>query len=214
MPLFPGQYDLLFVPRSLSNYLALTDAQRMTVKQYVAQQIKSTIDLAQLQGWTFSLFKVLADSSGHKPESEVQQDLENLVSGLGQGGNRLSIRSDGTTYPDEPTTLGYDKQFDCGISCHHVYGLHIDDGSGVFRPWTISHPSHPGVVFELRASLMWLSASGVTGASATPAPSARTTLTEARKATGTKAFDLPAVPPPRARRAPAAPAKGRKRARS
>ncbi len=176
MAQFKGQYDFLFtlVGGSLFDYARLSKAQHMTIRQEIATEIANTIYLAQLQGWTPAT--IIADADGHKEESVIQSDLEGLISGLGRGANRLSIRPSATL---APVALGYDKQADCGISCHHVYTLHISRNYGsTYAPWTFAPPSFPQFVFQMRVSMMWISPSGVTSAVAASAPMTVLSTTE------------------------------------
>lgn len=153
---FPGQYELLFVVTEDSKpiYLGLTDAKRSAVKAEIGLLIRDTIDLDQLENWDFSHNKIVADDQSHKAESEVRSELEELVKDLGANGNRLTIKPNAMEL--DPAVLEYDKNFDCGRSCHHKYNLYLSSAGGTFLPWIVSGASAPQVLFQMRVSLMWI----------------------------------------------------------
>jgi hypothetical protein len=157
MPRFPGEYSLLFkvADASLSTYLSLDDDEHKAIKLDLRREIRETIDIAQLEAWDFSHNKILAESGGYKEEEDVSKELESVVSPLGINGNKVSVRP-GDTFV-APVAIEYDKQFDCGLSCHHSYAIHLDKGDGKgYRPWLITSPSNTSILFELRAAFMWV----------------------------------------------------------
>jgi len=149
---YDGQYDLLMVLPDICRpyYLTLTPEQQRTVKAEVIAALKYAIDITKLEDWQWEEDKISADDYGYKPEDQIRQELEVLVYDLGLNGKRLSVQP-----TPAPVYLGYDKQYDCEISCHHVYSLHIAEPSGPFIPWIIPSTTYPQVVMEMRVSLMW-----------------------------------------------------------
>lgn len=149
---YPGQYDLLMVLPDICRpyYLTLTPEQQRTVKAEIIAAIKYAIDITKIEDWKYAPDKISADDNGYKPEDQIRQELEVQIYDLGLNGKRLSVQPTPT-----PILLGYDKQYDCEISCHHVYSLHIAEPSGPFVPWIIPSTTYPQVVMEMRVSLMW-----------------------------------------------------------
>jgi hypothetical protein len=147
---YPGQYDLLFkvADASLSTYLLLSYAQKDVIKAEVTAAITDKIYEERLQSWDFSHNKISADAAGHKSEEEIRNELQVQVDGIVRSGTRLQLA--------DAVAVTYDKQWDCGRSCHHTYSLSIAGASGPFSPWIIPSSSYPGILFEMRVSLMWI----------------------------------------------------------
>jgi len=179
---FPGEYTLLFkvAQASLPTYLALTDAERKSIKREIGEHINDTIDCAKLAAWDFSHNKIQADDMSHKSEVEVCDELEGLLVGLGKNGNTVTIQPEAKAVA--PAEVEYDKQFDCGRSCHHTYSLQLDSGNGAgFRPWLVAPTGFPGILFELRVRLMWITPPELVVEAGTIAPLLATASTRARE---------------------------------
>ena len=156
MTRYPGEYELMYVlsEDSKSSYYALTDADRMTIKNEVEQKIKNTIYVDRLEPWDFAHNKIDIPYGSYLAESEIRHRLEVLVGNLPKPGYQLSVMPQGN---ELPAVLGYNKEFDCGRSCHHSYDLYLSDGIPPDpERWIIRSDSFPLIWFHLRVTFMYI----------------------------------------------------------
>ena len=81
---YPGEYEFMYVlsEGSKAYYYALTDAQRMTIKNDVHRKIKDAIYYDRLEHWDFAHNKIEPGAGGYLTEDEIRDRLEDLVDDL------------------------------------------------------------------------------------------------------------------------------------
>jgi len=151
---FRGHYSLMYVMPDISRpfFLKLGSEEQKLVRDEVTREIRDTIDIKQLKGWTWKEGRISADKNGFKPEEEIRRELEDLIEDLGINGNCVSL-GEGA----RPVIMGLDKRPDCGVSNHFAYALQRSRGKGKpSEPWIIGSPTHPQILFEMQVALVWV----------------------------------------------------------
>ena|SRR5688572_4375483 len=152
---YPGEYEFMYVlsEHDKNDYYALTEAQRMTIKSQIDQKIRDAIYIGLLENWDFAHNKIPPGANGYLVESEIRYRLEGLIANLGKPGYILTIKPGGQELL--PAVLAYDKEFDCGRSCHHTYDVYRADQTPPV-PWILTSNAYPNIEFQVRVSYIWI----------------------------------------------------------
>lgn len=155
---FPGRYEfVLAMPRvSRSYYLTLEADDHRQIRRDLSDCLEAVFDIDQLRDWEWAEDKVVADETGYKPEEEIREELERLVGGLHCRNHRLSILPRHGTVP---VILNGDKLKECYYSNRLGYTIYLGRGRDpeYYRPWILTLPRYPQVIFEARVEIYWIS---------------------------------------------------------